>query len=425
MLGVTNAIINNLLNNVFHAIWLYLLAVEPKYTKRKRILFCGLSVVVAEALSLFTIFDFGVEGKAFTLLYIVGSLVYAVLYIFLLQGGKKLKACFIFFSYICVWAAVYVVAMVLFNHVFRGWEPSIWIVRSVCNIALLFLYQFFIKAKIIKSGAAMEKASGMLVAVSGMAYLLLPILMLVYAFREQTTWSLLVTIFLLLFSLVVYWLLFRFIRQIERESELRGIELQNKVLTETVHNFEAAEQDARRIRHDQRHHDQMLLEYMKSGDTQAAISYLSQYDRQKQEDAPENFCANRTVNNILRVYLRKARQKGIAITTNIAMGETTAVADADLVAILGNMLENAINGCMTAEGARSMEVSIRHQDIKLVLQCRNTCAGNVPFENGLPVRKGGVGVSSILASAEHYGGDVVFSEEGGVFTCAVLLNDMR
>lgn len=53
----------------------------------------------------------------------------------------------------------------------------------------------------------------------------------------------------------------------------------------------------------------------------------------------------------------------------------------------------------------------------------HTCAGGVSFENGLPVRKGGVGVSSILSSAKRYAGDAVFTEEEGIFTCAVLLND--
>lgn len=52
------------------------------------------------------------------------------------------------------------------------------------------------------------------------------------------------------------------------------------------------------------------------------------------------------------------------------MREETSVTDVDLVAILGSMLDNAINGCMTVTGTRSMDISIRRQDIKLVLQCK-------------------------------------------------------
>ena len=169
MLGTANAIINNLLNNVFHAVWFYMLTANPKHSKLKMGIFCVLSVVIAEALSLFTIFGFGVEGKAFTLLYIAGSLVYVVLYVFILQGGSKLKAFFIFFTYICAWAAVYVTSMVLYNNIFGKWEPSIWIVRTFFNLALLPVYQLFFRVKIEKSGVAIEKASPMLVMVSGMA----------------------------------------------------------------------------------------------------------------------------------------------------------------------------------------------------------------------------------------------------------------
>lgn len=73
------------------------------------------------------------------------------------------------------------------------------------------------------------------------------------------------------------------------------------------------------------------------------------------------------MDNILRVYLRKARENGITVTTDIDMRENTAVADVDLVAILGNMLENAINGCMSSKGVRALELSIWHRGVKLVL----------------------------------------------------------
>ncbi len=426
MLGIANAIINNLLNNVFHAIWFYILTTNPKHSKQKMIMFCAISVVIAELLSLFTILGFGVEGKAFTLLYIAGSLVYIALYVFILQGGSKLKAFFIFFTYICAWAAVYVVSMILYNNVFGKWEPSIWIIRTFFNLILLLLYQLVFRRKIEKSGVAIEKASPMLVIVSGMAYFLLPILMIIYAFSEQNNLSLAATLFLLIFSVVVYVLMFSFIKHIARENELTAIEMQNKYLSDAVKNFEMQEKEIQQKRHDYRHHNALLAEYAKNGDTDAIIEYLNAYEK-KEERKDKRLCANKTVDYILRSFLQKAENAGIEMTVNTAMHKETTVADTDLVAMVANMLENAINGCEKAHGQKKIDISVYHKDFKLVLLCKNTCTKNVKFENGIPVRKlgGGVGVQSMIASSDKYGGVYDFSLENGIFTCMFILNDVK
>lgn len=80
---------------------------------------------------------------------------------------------------------------------------------------------------------------------------------------------------------------------------------------------------------------------------------------------------------------------------------------------------------MAAEAPRRMDISIRHKDFKLVLMCKNTCAHDVLFENGLPRRKSGsgVGVSSIQLAAGKYHGNTMFSAEEGTFTAIVLLNE--
>ena len=426
MLGTTNAIINNLLNNIFHAVWFYMLTTNPKHSKIKMGIFCALSVVIAEVLSLFTIFGFGVEGKAFTLLYVAGSLVYVILYVFILQGGSKLKAFFIFFTYICAWAAVYVISMVLYNNVFGKWEPSIWIIRTFVNLILLPVYQLVFRAKIEKSGIAIEKASPMLVMVSGMAYFLLPILMIIYAFNEQNNLSLAATLFLLVFSVVVYVLMFHFIKHIGRENELLAIEMQNKYLTDAVKNFEKAEKEAQQSRHDYRHHNALLTEYAKSGDTDAIIEYLNAYGEKEQKKA-NSLCANKTVDYILRSFLQKAENADIKMTVSTAMRSETTIVDTDMVAILANMLENAIHGCNKAQGQKKIDISVYHKDFKLVLLCKNTCGRNVRFENGIPVRKlgGGVGVQSMIASSDKYGGVYDFSAENGMFTCMFILNDVK
>lgn len=428
MLGTTNAIINNLLNNIFHAIWLYLLTTNPAHSKKTTGLLAALSVVIAEVLSLFTIFTYGVESKAFTLLYIVGSLVYIIFYVFFMQDKRKfIKSFFIFFSYICVWAAVYVVVMVLTNHLFKGWEPSIWILRSAFNIILLGIYYYFLKNRFSANREEIEKPSGVLILVSGLSYIMLPVLMIYYAFSTHSSLSLVFIVFLLLFCTAVYMLIFRFIKQMSRERNLKEVEQQNKILLEAVKSTEEIESIATQIRHDNRLHNQMLLSMAEAAGNTEIINYLKQTDERSDETKLQKFCANKTVNNIIFSYYKKARKKGIEMTFDINMKEETNISDVDLVAILGNMLDNAINGSENSDGEKKIELSIHHKAIKLLIVCKNTCTIDVPFENGMPKRakgKGnGVGTKSIKMSAERYFGEARYSLENKIFTCAVMLND--
>lgn len=134
----------------------------------------------------------------------------------------------------------------------------------------------------------------------------------------------------------------------------------NNLLIETVRNSQKIERRARQSRYDLRHHHQMLLEYAKNGDTQAVIHYLAEYERQEEQKVSPRLRANRTVDPILRSYLRKAEACSITVTTETAMREETSVADVDLVAIPGNVLENAIHGCMASQAPRAwaMENSV-------------------------------------------------------------------
>jgi len=416
---------NFIVNNVINSVWIYVLAVQRRFDRRKSILLCVLAGLCGMASSILSTSNQIIPATGLLAYFLVDG-VNALIYIFLLQKGNKLTAGFLFLTNVSLWVFITSTSTAMSELLFYGSNLAILLIRITLNILFFLIYHYFIRTPLLRNKEAVDRAAGALVSIAAISYILLTLLFIYFAFNSEQMMVCLAA-FCLLFLLLgaVYALIFRYIVGLKREAELHRIEMQNTVLTETIHHFETAENEARRIRHDQRHHGQVLLEYMKSGDTQAAIGYLSQYGQREQEDAPERLCANRTVDNILRVYLRKARENSITVTTDIAMREDTAVADVDLVAILGNMMENAINGCMSSKGVRAMELSIRHRGVKLVMQCRNTCAGGVPFENGLPVRKGGVGVSSILSSAKRYEGEAIFSEEDGIFTCAVLLNDME
>lgn len=363
---------------MFHAIWFYILAIEPKHSKRKTAVLSILAAVLSEAVSLFSFVYFDSKQQALTVTFYVASVIYAFFYIFLMQGGKKLKALFIYFTYICIWAAMYVVVMILTRNVLGGWQPAMWILRSVFNIVFLIIYYRCFKVRLLKCMPAVEQVSNVLIPASGMIYLVVPTLMIYYAYSDQTAISLAIVIFLLLFCFTFYVLIFRFIRQVGREKEFQAIEMQNKYLKDTVQNFENMEREAQQNRHDYHHHNLILLQYARNGDADAIIEYLDGFETCEQKKTAR-LCINRTVDNILRAYLRKAEQVNITMKVHAQMDSTTTIQDAQFACVLTGMALGAYDmgaaGCtITDERKENVDFSAPYHTEDIVLVVRGNAA---------------------------------------------------
>ena len=102
----------------------------------------------------------------------------------------------------------------------------------------------------------------------------------------------------------------------------------------------------------------------------------------------------------------------------------------DLFTMLGNALDNAVEGVeKCGEGQhKSISVRIWRKDLFAVIQVENSYSGEIRFlENGLPAStKGdddnhGFGTRSIQSIAEKYGGTVTVKAEDQLFTLTILI----
>ena len=100
-----------------------------------------------------------------------------------------------------------------------------------------------------------------------------------------------------------------------------------------------------------------------------------------------------------------------------------------MITILANAWENALYGCMEAkreEAGRepSIRLMIRRRKNKLVIYCSNTCRVEAEIEKGLPKPEdsGGLGVMSIVRTAEKFDGEYDFKNDNGVFIFRLVMN---
>jgi hypothetical protein len=67
-------------------------------------------------------------------------------------------------------------------------------------------------------------------------------------------------------------------------------------------------------------------------------------------------------------------------------------------------------------------VSIKHKVGRLVISCENTCITTLCFDE-MPDYLQGIGVHSIISTAEKYNGFCRFSAADGVFSCTIIIDE--
>lgn len=92
------------------------------------------------------------------------------------------------------------------------------------------------------------------------------------------------------------------------------------------------------------------------------------------------------------------------------------------MAIIANLLENAINGALEAEaGDPEILVHIHTKAGRLVICIDNPCTAKLHFSGSFPLDLQGIGISSIISAAARNGGECNFTAADGLFSSVVLL----
>lgn len=216
-------------------------------------------------------------------------------------------------------------------------------------------------------------------------------------------------------------------KEYKRENQL--IQMNHRLLERQMEILEESVESGRRLCHDIRHHNAVIAEYARRGQREELLQFLEEYDRETDRSPAKQICANSAINNILSAYTRKAENEQIKVRLDIEIGRNLPIPNIDLVAILANAYENAIYACMEvkkhSDGREcSIDLMIRKRKNKLIIVCSNTCIMEAKLKDGKPGAEftGGIGVSSIIKTAEKYDGECDFKNNNGVFIFRLVMN---
>ncbi len=247
----------------------------------------------------------------------------------------------------------------------------------------------------------------------------------VLAGRVRIISLLLFPLFPLVYHLIIH-LLWWTAEHITRETELKRqndlLQIEEKRYNELRYYTEQASV----IRHDFRHHLSVIIELLNMDKTAEARQYIEQFiDAGDADHKP--FCKNREIDAIAAHYDKLARKSGIRIRWILKIGETLPFRGADLCAIMGNLLENAVNAVQELpETQRKIDITMEMRTNQmLALFIRNPYQNEIVYDKkGMPrsTKAGhGIGLRSVAGLVKSYHGNLQIAAHDNLFDVSIIM----
>ena len=227
-------------------------------------------------------------------------------------------------------------------------------------------------------------------------------------------------LFLSVSIMSVYPVIFSNINSLSEAAIKREVETQNKLLIAQIEAETSQLAADSQARHDRRHHNLVMLEFAKNNDMESIRDYLKSLVESDNELWGETrYCENTTINTVLTVYERRAKESGISVKISAKASRDLEVLPQDLVIVIANLFENAIHGAEKQKSqSKLIDISIKADTMRLLIKVENPCRSNLVFDETLY----GVGIRSVITTTNKYEGMYDFEAEDGIFSAKISLN---
>lgn len=212
----------------------------------------------------------------------------------------------------------------------------------------------------------------------------------------------------------------------KREKELeRRKEEQLQVEQSYYEILEHQNQQLRSYAHDAKNH----LEAIRNLNTDPKVGeYIAQMEQQLQAYTRRCHSGNRALDVMVDKYVTACELKNITFTYDVQLCNLEGVEDFDLVAILGNLLDNALDAAMDSQ-EKWMELATAVRNGYQVVVVENSCdLPPIVGEYGLRSTKEGgdfhgFGLKSVAKALKKYEGDFQwdYDQEKRRFTMTVMI----
>lgn len=186
-------------------------------------------------------------------------------------------------------------------------------------------------------------------------------------------------------------------------------------------------ESTQQLRHDIKNYGIALAELIKNNENEKALDYLSSLSGFLEPAKIFSKTGIVAIDSIINYKFSKAEESGICIDSEIAIPYDIPFKANDFVAILGNLLDNAIEATSQAEN-KYINFRIEYDKGTIIIVLKNSYNGNLKLlGNTYKTTKQdnstmhGIGLKSIESAVEKYNGEMVTSHTENEFSVKIIL----
>lgn len=210
------------------------------------------------------------------------------------------------------------------------------------------------------------------------------------------------------------------IRQYGELLEMHLLSIQNE-----IEQMKHSQKELVILRHDMRHHLDLIHTQLQNGNTDAAISYIQDISNIYSETSITTYCKNDMLNSVISIYQMRFSDRGISLECSISVGKSLSGQEISFCTILSNALENAMHALEKSKAEdKWAKLTIFNRDNHLLLSLENPVEQIPDFVDGIPVSRKtghGIGIKSMVYYTEKLHGQCHFSVTDHRFVLKIII----
>lgn len=261
-------------------------------------------------------------------------------------------------------------------------------------------------------------------------FTLVAIIALIFAYDAQSVMDIYYSLFfvasgMLVLNVLIFILLDNVVK---RESEIREKEImleQTEHLNQMYRSLSDEREKQKARSHDYINNLNVMLMLAREGKVDEEIRYIEEQLGREVQSVDIIDTGNTLINAVLNIKYLEAKEKGIIIPFIADNLTGLKISDSDLVTILTNILDNAIEAVQKCDEKRIVFKIIKDSDL-LIIDSTNPYTGQLPDEDSFITTKNdkknhGFGLLNIKNTVKANNGNCFIDTEGGIFHISIAI----
>lgn len=183
----------------------------------------------------------------------------------------------------------------------------------------------------------------------------------------------------------------------------------------------------KQFRHDLKNRMEVIRNLADTGNLEELKKYLSSVENKISDIQLYSTSGNLSIDAVINSKLTQASQKDIEVTASIALPSSLEINEDDIVVILGNLLDNALEANEYVDINKKIDFSFHYESGCLLLKLKNSYNQGIVIKDGKYISRKenkalhGIGLKSVQNTVEKYNGIMEIETTQDIFCVTIML----